>query len=560
MLVLYFAGFTLALVLLALGLLGLFQLAENGVLGMPQDSWIDKMTAALEKGSYASIPVRRWMGDGAFFQVTDESGQVFYSSNPGFAYASYTPEELACLPRADSAWYTLTDEYTDASGRKLTEFTFYNMTDSGDYSVRSVLIVDKSLNVVYSSEVLPDNATSLTRTQFNMLQGVLGSYTVYRLPFTQANGQSAWALCFFPPVGARQEKILQTLYALEIPALCAAYVVLIVFFIVLLTRRVKRPLALLSAGMEQLAGGSRGAQLEYRGPAEFEQMCTSFNTLSTRLYEAEQNRAAAEASKRKVLADLSHDLKTPVTVIQGYAKAVRDGVVPADQQQAYLHIIEQKSVALGSLVDTLCTYSQLDHPDFSLHVRRANVCEVVREYLAGRYDEIELACFALEAEIPDADLAADVDVPQFARALDNLVGNALKHNAAGTHLHVRVEGPLAAAACGMAPDALTGSAPVCVREKAPAGRNAGSPAPAAYARILVEDTGGGIPPEVAPHVFEPFAVGDESRTAKHGSGLGLAITKRILEAHGGTAMLLAPAGEWHTRFALVLPLAGGGAK
>jgi signal transduction histidine kinase len=75
------------------------------------------------------------------------------------------------------------------------------------------------------------------------------------------------------------------------------------------------------------------------------------------------------------------------------------------------------------------------------------------------------------------------------------------------------------------------------------------------ASVLLEDSGAGIAPEVAPHIFEPFAMGDASRTSHGGSGLGLSIAKKIVEAHGGTIALLAPDGIWKTRFSMRLPTA-----
>jgi signal transduction histidine kinase len=297
-------------------------------------------------------------------------------------------------------------------------------------------------------------------------------------------------------------------------------------FVWWLSRRVKKPLAMLSAGMRQLAECSRGAQLEYRGPAEFEQMCASFNTLSARLYEAERRRADAEADKQKMLADISHDLKTPITVIEGYARAVSDGMVPLDQQPRYLRIICQKAALLDSLIEAFSTYSKLEHPDYRPALARTDLCECVREYLAGKFDEVELAGCGLDVEIPDAPVWCLLDAQMWDRVLDNLLANALRHNPPGTRIRVSV---------------------------APPAPGAGEGRP--MASVLLEDSGAGIAPEVAPHIFEPFAMGDASRTSRGGSGLGLSIAKKIVEAHGGTIALLAPDGIWKTRFSMRLPTA-----
>ena len=87
------------------------------------------------------------------------------------------------------------------------------------------------------------------------------------------------------------------------------------------------------------------------------------------------------------------DLKTPITVIQGYAKAVRDGLVPPEKVPDYLDIIQQKANRLTDLIESFHEYSKLEHPQFTLHTEPMDLCEVLREYLAGKYSELELAGF-----------------------------------------------------------------------------------------------------------------------------------------------------------------------
>ena len=243
--------------------------------------------------------------------------------------------------------------------------------------------------------------------------------------------------------------------------------------------------------------------------------------MSARLYEAEQQQKKAEAEKQKMLADISHDLKTPITVIQGYAEAVNDGLVPEEEKKRYLRTICQKAAALTGLIEAFHTYSKLEHPEFRLNTSWQDLCEVLREQLAAKYDEVELAGFSLEAEIPETPLYAQLDVLQFQRAIENVLVNSLRHNVPGTRLLAVLTPP--------------------VKE-------------GSFAQILLADSGCGIPAEIAPHIFEPFAIGDDARSSGHGSGLGLAISKKIMEAHGGTITLLPAQGEWKTRFLLCVPV------
>lgn len=283
-----------------------------------------------------------------------------------------------------------------------------------------------------------------------------------------------------------------------------------------LARKVKKPLALLDAAIENVATGKAEPVL-YKGPSEFTQICDSFNAMSKRLDESEAQRQALEAARQKLLADISHDLKTPVTVIRGYANALTQELVPPEKQKQYLTAIAQKSENLSELIDSFHEFSRLEHPQFVLDKTRTELCEYLREYLAMKYDEIHLAGLELELEIPDERIFCHVDKVQFARALDNLVSNSLRHSGAGTTIKL-----------------------VLYKE-------------GASAHITVADNGAGIPLDAVSTIFEPFIKGDDARSA-HGSGLGLAIAKKTVVAHGGFIRLITPPQKgFSTQFEIVLP-------
>ena len=173
---------------------------------------------------------------------------------------------------------------------------------------------------------------------------------------------------------------------------------------------------------------------------------------------------------------------------------------------------------LAQLTSSFHEYSKVEHPAFVLHPRRTDLCEFLREYLAAKYDEIDLAGFSLEPDIPDAPLFCMLDELQLRRVLDNLLSNALRHNRLGTLLFVQLE-----------------------KE-------------GANALLRVADNGEGIPPERRQSIFEPFVVGSDARSGS-GSGLGLAITRRIVEKHGGSIRLEnRPAPGRTTEFVILLPL------
>ena len=205
--------------------------------------------------------------------------------------------------------------------------------------------------------------------------------------------------------------------------------------------------------------------------------------------------------KQKMLADISHDLKTPITVIRGYAKAVSDGLTDPETEKQYLNTIFIKTENLTEMINTFYEYSKLEHPEFRLVKEKQDLAEFVREYLADKYDEIELMGFELEVEIPEEIVEYSFDGVQLRRVFDNIISNAFKHNPSGTTIYVtfwQTERSI---------------------------------------RMEIGDNGVGIPEEIRENLFEPFTVGDDSRNNKQGSGLGLAVARKIVELHGGALFL-----------------------
>ena len=251
---------------------------------------------------------------------------------------------------------------------------------------------------------------------------------------------------------------------------------------------------------------------------EFDNICLSFNQLTMRLKDSEKKRKKLEAQQRKMIADISHDLKTPITVIQGYSKAVRDDIADPALQKQYLDAICRKSEMVAELIDTFHEYSKLDHPDYRFEMTEGDLCEYFREYLAEKYQELELGGFSLEADLPDTAVPFLFDRGEFKRVFENLISNSYRHNDPGTCIYAQL-----------------------VQEEA-------------YILIRIGDTGKGIPEHLRDKIFSPFVVGTESRTMSKGSGLGLGISKRIVEAHGGTISLADdPSGVCKTRYEIVLP-------
>lgn len=219
--------------------------------------------------------------------------------------------------------------------------------------------------------------------------------------------------------------------------------------------------------------------------------------------EREAQQKEFDRRRNLMLSDIAHDLRTPMTTVNGYAKALSDGMVQdAQQQAAYLAAIQRKSHRMNDLINLLFEYVKLDSEGFSLDRKPHDLCEIARENAALIYPDVEDAGMTLEAEIPDEPIMVSVDEVQISRVITNLLTNAMRHNDRGT--------------CIM----------LCLFRQED------------IIHLMVADSGGIIPEELEAHLFEPFARGDTSRRSSGGSGLGLSIAKKVVEMHGWKMQLV----------------------
>ena len=272
-------------------------------------------------------------------------------------------------------------------------------------------------------------------------------------------------------------------------------------------------------------GSRRGGEKRRPGgsgtiAAELAPTYDSFNELMGEL-------SSARDENRRIVADVSHDLKTPLTVIRGYAQALYEGRVPPEKQQDYLKALVERSTASADLLDSLLAYASTEHPDYRPNMRREDVCRLVRAFVAHAVPEAERSGGSIDACVPKDALFAQVDELLFRRMLSNLVGNSFAHNPAGTHVEV---------SCERRGDAVV---------------------------IAVADTGLGIPVHLRGHAFEAFVTGDDARSSTSGSGtgLGLSIARRCATLMGGALWFAdSPREPFATEAIIELPLDEAGAE
>lgn len=234
-------------------------------------------------------------------------------------------------------------------------------------------------------------------------------------------------------------------------------------------------------------------------------ICYSKN-ISRKVNEIETARIAREKeyekSRNLLLSDITHDIKTPLTTVAGFSKALCDGEVSKEQQQGYLDSIYNKSMKISELVSLLFEYIKLDSAGYVLNKSEVDFAEFLRECVAGMYTEFEEKRISLSLDIPDEKIPVLIDKMQMERVVSNILSNSIKYNPEGTNISISLKKE-------------NGEAVFCV-----------------------SDDGARIDREDAIHLFEPFYRADKSRKSGNGNGLGLSISKKIVEMHGGKICLI----------------------
>lgn len=275
----------------------------------------------------------------------------------------------------------------------------------------------------------------------------------------------------------------------------------------LISRGLVRPLQALAAGAAAVAKGDYEYHVSETGPLEIRDVAASFNRMRGEV-------KATQQSQRDFLASVSHDLKTPLTSIQGYAQAIMD--FPDRDPGTSARIIYDESARLNRLVVELTDLMRMQSGRLSMRTEALDVGEIAaavgqRMAVVARKKQVSLRLKT--APMPPVNGDGD----RLAQVLDNLISNAIKFTPTGGSILVKTQV-----------------------------NNGG-------VEIVVQDTGIGIPSEDLPRVFERFYQVDKARGPHRGTGLGLAIVHEIVHAHGGTISVYSAGEGKGTTFTVWLP-------
>ena len=269
-----------------------------------------------------------------------------------------------------------------------------------------------------------------------------------------------------------------------------------------LYKSVAKPIESLRNSTKDIIAGDLNTEITKHKKDEIGDLADDFNNMREHVKELLSDNLAKKQNMREMIVNISHDLKTPLTVIKSYAEGLREGVASTpEKQDKYLSIIYSKAVEMNSLIDELSTYAKIDMDEVSYNFRVIDINEYLKEGLEEIKTDLEINDFEVYFNpYKGGSLTAIADVDQLKRVINNLISNSKKYAAKDRkgRIDIRVDS---------------------VQK---------------FVKISVEDNSIGIPAESLTKVFERLYRVDESRNSKiGGSGLGLAIVKKIIEDHNG---------------------------
>jgi len=274
-----------------------------------------------------------------------------------------------------------------------------------------------------------------------------------------------------------------------------------ILFLYWTSLRISRPLSQMSEVSMRIAKGDYSQRVKVNSLDETGQLAVSFNAMADSLEKLEQMR-------RTFVANVSHELRSPLTSMRGYIQGILDKTIDSEDQEKYLKIALEETQRLSKLIDDLLNLSRMESEQFKLNFSIFDINEQIRRLLIAREESIESKGLQVEVDFEKEQCMVEADKDRIQQVIINLLDNAIKFNKEGGILLFKTW-----------------------RHKD-------------KVYIKIQDQGIGIPKEEIPHIWERFYQVDKSRSGQgRGTGLGLSIVKRILDEHNQNIWVNSKVGE-----------------
>lgn len=421
------------------------------------------------------------------------------------AYLAAQQEELSLIGSL-SPYFSSYDEKIEKTARNkaLGQYISWKMQVVQQDFGAMIIIADGSFRTLYTSirddGTLKDtfNIDEVAALLVKAMQGLEGST---RLTLPDAQGGSVFTVCVpvmkngytngvvlihtsAQVIEAEYRSLLwQVLVGVALATLLA--IVLVSLF----ARQTTKPLHSMALAAKAMSRGDFDHKAEETGVQEVRELAVAFNTMAGQLKEL-------ETSRREFVANVSHELRSPMTSIHGFIQGMLDGTIPLEERDKYLKIVGDETTRLSKLIADLLSLSRMEQAEERLTVQDFDINEMIRRALIRRMNDLDCKAIEVDVRFEEEQCYAQGDPDRIEQVVVNLLDNAIKFTPEKGHIMLETK---------------TENKQVAV---------------------TVADDGEGILPEDRDKVFDRFYKAEKAHTAGKGTGLGLSICKRILDDHG----------------------------
>ncbi len=441
----------------------------------------------LKEDEFDKIPVKKFKRNEIV--IFDENKEVLFSTN-NYEEVFLTKDELMFINEYFTDTYFLVQSINN--GNYLITENNYNQ-ENKQTEILNYAILDSNYNIIEG--ILFEGKTKLSEKEFILLkEGMNGKSYVSKYSYVNNEGKER-ILVFYERYLSNEEyeKITDNIlsrWIFVIPIILVLSGIIIIIFYY----KIKKSINIMK---KRILDDNYALKKKNNIPIEFNEFCIKIKDLLKKLELEKKKTEKEEKLRQSIITNLSHDIKTPLTVIQGYAKAFCDGVVPKDKEKKYMEAIYNKSVISTEIINSLFQYSQMEHVDFKANYEESDFSEFCREYLAIKYSDLEMLKYNLTFKLEEKTIMYNFDRSLMTRLFDNIINNSVKHNKKNTTVYF-----------------IYKVVNNCII-------------------ITIADNGKGIVSKDPNVLFTPFVVENEARTCDSSTGLGLYIVKKIVEMHNG---------------------------
>jgi len=367
-------------------------------------------------------------------------------------------------------------------------------------------VLDSDGNIIYGTfdtKVVKDKKE--LASSLNFTKAVSGTNGYARIsPILDINSNIKGAIVFNYRLKATQKSQNTTLFLLSNSFIFLPFIFIIVFTYIYakkLSREINKPVNILLKASEKIKNRDLDFTIEYNENDEFTKLCNAFEEMRVNLKDSLTKQWSLEQSRRENIANITHDLKTPLTIVSTYSEALMDNDIKGDKLKDYIEVIRRNNQRALVLLDDMNKISNIESPDFILNPIDVNIVE----FLKLKEKDYKLLCqekgINFKMDITDFrknNFVDKFDTKSIEQALDNCISNSIRYTEKGGDITLTI---------------------LCTDKEI---------------EFSIIDTGTGFTNEDLKNLFNKFYKGDKSRSFTTGhSGLGMYIAKTIVEKHGG---------------------------